>query len=114
MLDTIAVVILGFAALGGLTAATLHLTRPHVPLAVGIIHGLFAATGLILLFITATTQHGFRSVLGVAILLFVLAATGGVVLFSFHVRRRTLPRLLILLHGSLAISGYIVLLFATF
>jgi hypothetical protein len=112
MLDTIAVVIFGLAVLGGLTAAMLHLTRPTVPLWIALIHGMIAAAGLIVLFITAAVQHGFRSVLGASLLLFLLAASVGSVLFSFHVRRQTLPRILILVHGALAISAYIVLLFA--
>lgn len=112
MLDNIVMIVLGMAALGGATAATLHLSRRYVPLWVGLAHGSLAAPGLVLLFITVATEHGFRSTLGAALGLFLLAAIGGAILFARHAKRQNLPPLLILAHGATAVTAYVVLLFA--
>jgi hypothetical protein len=52
--------------------------------------------------------------MGWALLLFLIAAPLGAALFWHHAKRRVIPPALILLHGPIALSGYIVLLNAVF
>lgn len=46
------------------------------------------------------------------IVLFAIAATGGIVLAALHFGKKTLPMWLALLHGLVAVSGVIVLIAA--
>src|SRR5262245_45103718 len=98
-----AVIVLGLAALGGLTLAGIRLSgspRPPTWMAVG--HGLVAATGLVLLIYaiaTTTTPQLTQVALGVL----VLAALGGAGLYlGFHLREKELPIPLVLGHGLIA------------
>jgi hypothetical protein len=113
MFDIIAVILLGLGVMGGASLALLHLLRKHVPLWAGFLHGAAVGPGVILVFFSVAMEHGFQSVMGWALLLFLLAAPMGAVLFWHHAKRKPLPRWLILLHGPTALTGYIVLLFAT-
>jgi hypothetical protein len=45
-----------------------------------------------------------------ALALFLVTATGGFTLLSFHLRGRALPSALIIGHGLVAVSAFIVLL----
>jgi hypothetical protein len=91
-------VLFGIAALGGLVLATWK----RRPMLLSIIHGLVAASALILLII-AVLQDGTGALPKVALALFVIAALGGFVLFTFHLRGRQWPRGLIYIHGLLAV-----------
>ena len=110
-----AVIVLGLAALGGLTLAGIRFSgspRPPTWMAVG--HGLVAATGLVLLIYAAATKTIPQLAL-VSIVVLVLAALGGAALFiGFHLREKELPIPLVLGHGLIAVTGYLMLLFATY
>jgi hypothetical protein len=106
-----AVIVLGLAALGGLTLAVIRLRgMPLPPTWLAIVHGLVAATGLVLLiYDVANTEVGEHIKLSLGIL--VLAALGGAGLFfGFHMRGRPLPIPFVLAHGLIAAAGYVVLL----
>jgi hypothetical protein len=111
----LAAVILGLAALGGLTLATIRLTgtpRPPTWLAIG--HGLIAATGLGLLAYAAATS-GVPLLAQIALGVFVLAALGGSVLFfGFQLKNQPLPIPLVIGHGAIAAVGYVLLLASIF
>jgi FtsH-binding integral membrane protein len=106
-----AAVVLGFAALGGLTLVAIRLSGKLIPptwMAVG--HGLVAATGLAILAYFVSTDGGPQLV-KIALGVFVLAAAGGAGIFlGFHMRNRPLPIPLILGHGLIAVTGYVLLL----
>ncbi|MGG3468620.1 hypothetical protein ABES02_14205 [Neobacillus pocheonensis] len=104
---TASAIVFALAALGGLVLAS----REERPLSVAIIHGLVAATGLVLLII-AVIQGASGTLPLTALVLFVIAALGGFVLFSFHLRNRPLPKGLIFLHGLLAVIGEVLLIIA--
>jgi hypothetical protein len=82
--------------------------RPPTWMALG--HGAVAATGLGLLIYaaaTATIPQQAQIALGVL----VLAALGGAALFlGFHLREKSLPIALVLGHGAIAATGYVMLL----
>jgi hypothetical protein len=110
-----AAIVLGLAALGGLTLATIRVSgtpRPPTWMAIG--HGIVAAIGLILLGYTAATD-GIPQLAQIAFGVLVLAAGGGATIFlGFHMRERALPIPLVLGHGLIAIVGFALLLTAVF
>ena len=110
-----AAIVLGLAAIGGLTLAAIRLRgtpRPPTWMAIG--HGIVAATGLILLGYAAATT-GVPQLAQIALGVLVLAAAGGATIFlGFHMKERPLPIPFVIGHGLIAIVGYALLLVAMF
>jgi hypothetical protein len=106
-----AVIILGLAALGGLTMAIIRLRgAPLPPTWLALVHGAAAATGvgiLIYLYLTVGLVLYAKLALGI----FILAALGGLVMFlGFHLANKALPVALVVGHGLIAATGYVLLL----
>jgi hypothetical protein len=111
---TVAAVLFAIAALGGLALAGLRLSgRPLPPMWLAVVHGLAAATGLILL-IMAVTGSTVPAPVRWALGLFIVAALGGFALFSFHLRGRALPVPLMIVHGLAAVISFVLLLLGIF
>jgi hypothetical protein len=107
----VAAVLFAITALGGIYLASLHFQGKALPMGIALLHGLLAASGLGLLVASALqVPYGMPVMIGWSIGLFVVAALGGVVLFSFHLRGKRLPSPLVLVHGLVAASGYVVFL----
>ena len=106
---TIAAEFFAIAALGGITLATLHLRQKGLPMPLALGHGLIAAAGLVVL-IVAVVGGSTGSVVKVSLALFVIAALGGFVLFSFHLRRQSLPTPVVFIHGLVAIIAFLLLI----
>ena len=110
-----AAIVLGLAALGGLTLAVIRLMgspRPPTWMAVG--HGGVAAAGLGLL-VYAAINPGIPTLAQISLGVIVLAALGGSTIFlGFHLRERPLPIPLVVGHGLIAAAGYVLLLVAVF
>lgn len=106
-----AAILLGLAALGGLTMAIIRLRgAPQPPTWLALVHGVVAATGLGMLIYHAATA-GVPQLAQYAIGAFVLAALGGSVLFfGFHLARKALPIPLVIGHGLIAVTGFVLLL----
>ena len=109
---TIALVLFGAAAIGGLVLAAIRFSgRPYPPLALALVHGTAAATGIILLIVAiagAETPHAAK----IALALFIGAAGGGFVLIGHHLRKIALPRWLVVVHGLVAVTAFLLLLSA--
>jgi hypothetical protein len=109
---TTAIGLFAVAALVGVFMAFNHLrgrTPPH--LAVALLHGALAASGLLAL-VLAVMKTGLTGKPAIALGLFLVAALGGFTLLSFHLRRRALPSALVLGHAVLAATGFVMLLVA--
>jgi hypothetical protein len=106
---TSAAVLFAVAALGGITLATLHFRQKGLPMALAIGHGLLAAAGLAVLIVAVVGGSG-GNLLIASLALFVIAALGGFALFSFHLRRLRLPTPVVLIHGLVAVIGFVLLL----
>lgn len=105
------IILFAIAALGGATLAVLRLMNKPLPISLAVIHGLFAAAGLILLIVAMIYLAVTNSLVTSALILFIIAAIGGAILFFFfHLRNKSLPIVLVLGHGLLAIIGFIVFL----
>lgn len=102
------------SALGGAVMAILRFSgRPHPPSWLAMVHGFLAAAGLTLLIFAAFTAS-LPGLATLALVLFLVAAAGGVLLnLRFHLNGIPLPKWLVLVHGGIAVIGFICLLIAT-
>jgi len=108
-------ILFAVAAAGGLTLAAMHLRsrgRERPPTALAVTHGLVAAVALVLLIIAALgTAAGSSALPWTAVAIFVVAALGGAYMFlGKHLRGEPLPGKVVILHGVLAVVGFLVLL----
>jgi hypothetical protein len=103
------------AALGGLVMAGIRFAgKDHPPTWLAMLHGLLAAAGLTLLIYAAATV-GVPSLALYAIVLFVIAAAGGLLLnLGYHWKGLPLPKGLMVGHAVIAVVGFLLLLVATF
>jgi hypothetical protein len=107
---TIACILFGIAALGGVALLGLRLRGGNPPLGLAVVHGLVAAAALVTL--TTAVVAGERGPALVSLILFGVAAVGGFFLLSIHLRKRLLPVGIILVHGTVAVAGFVTLLLA--
>jgi hypothetical protein len=107
-----AVLMFAIAALVGASLAYMRIVKKDVSMPLALVHGLFAATGLVLLILGFVRIGG--SGIGAALAVFLAAALGGFALFSFHLRSRPLPVPLVLIHGAAAVIAFLLLLLSVF
>ena len=106
----IAAVLFAIAALGGVIMALIRFSgRDYPPVALAVIHGLFAAAGLITLIIAAIAP-GVALSIRIALLLFLGAAIGGFSLVYYHAKRRPLPISYVVVHGFVAVIAFVILI----
>lgn len=99
------------AALFGLYLASRVFGGKLPPVGAAVFHGLFAAVGLLLLLYEAFFSGAAASQLvTIAALILVLAAIGGFIVASFHVRGKVPPKALAGVHALAAVAGVGVLL----
>lgn len=95
-------------ALGGLSVALNDWRGRRLPLPVGLLHGLAAITAIVLLVIYVLhAPHNLW--VNSAAVLFVLTATGGLLLFTFRAMRQPLPGFVVSLHAGLALTAIVLL-----
>ena len=109
MLYTI-IAIFALAAIFGLTLLTYVLKNKETPKGIMIVHGLFAAVGLVLLFSYIFGNKPGPMESGI---LFVIAALGGFILLARDLTGKAIPKWLAVAHGLIAVSGFILLLIFT-
>ena len=97
------------AAVLGIIIFKNWLTSANTPRTVVYLHGIFAAIALVLLLVIAL-QQGVKS-LQTAVVLFVIAALGGIYMFVRDLRGKFSPTWLAAVHGLLAVAGFLVLIF---
>jgi hypothetical protein len=101
------------AAVAGVILAALHFAGKKLPMALALLHGLFAVAAVIVL-IMAVMKLATAGLLGIALIIFALAALGGLGLFlGFYLPRKKLPSAGVVLHGLLAVSGFVIVLVFT-
>jgi glucose uptake protein GlcU len=106
----IAAVLFAIAALGGVIMALIRFSgRDYPPVALAVIHGLFAAAGLITLIIVAIAP-GVALSIRIALLLFLGAAIGGFSLVYYHAKSRPLPISYVVVHGLVAVIAFVILI----
>src|SRR5919202_1300629 len=102
-----AIAFFALAAILGLILLSSILRSKETPKGVAIGHGLLAATGLVLLIIYSTS-HTPRPI--ESVILFVIAATGGFIVFSRDITNKPVPKWLAIVHGLIAVTGFVFLL----
>jgi len=106
----VAAVLFAIAAVGGLFMAYIHFKQNrNPPGAIAALHGLLAATALLVL-IWAVLQSGATSFIAWALGLFVVTALGGFFLVSFHLRKLRLPSPVVVIHALVAVAAFLLLL----
>lgn len=108
MLIIIAVVVFAVTAFGGIVLAS-HIVRGEfAPLKLSLGHASVGATGLVLLG-KALVDGGKNNAAMLSLALFVLTAMGGFTLASFRLRKKLPPKGSVLVHGLVAVCGFLVL-----
>jgi hypothetical protein len=108
---TLAAILFGVAALGGVAMAIIRFSGKELPpMGLAILHGLAAAAGLIALIVAVMGGASTKATL--ALVLFFGAAIGGFLMFSYHLRRKALPVPYVVIHGLVAVVAFVVLLLA--
>jgi hypothetical protein len=111
---TVAAILFAVAAVGGVIMAAMRFGgRELPPMGLAIIHGLFAAAGLVTLILAVVGAHASWAAI-VAVIGFVVAALGGFTLFAHHLRRKALPVNYVVIHGAGAVISFVILLAAIF
>lgn len=106
-----ATLLFAVAALGGAFLAFRHFTHNSQPMPVVLLHGALAAAGLVCLLVAAI-QGGLAGLGQAALVIFLIAALGGFFLFFTNLSKKKLPSAVVLLHGLLAVTAFVLLLLA--
>lgn len=107
-MTAIALVLFAVAALGGLFLALRHFKGLTLPMPVSLLHGLLAASGLVVL-ILAYFESAAPGALTWALIILIVTALGGFFLFSFHLRSKRAPNAVVVIHALAAVAGVVTL-----
>ena len=111
---TVAAILFAVAAVGGVIMAAMRFGgRELPPMALALVHGLFAAAGLVTLILAVVGSQASWAAI-IATVGFVVAALGGFMLFAYHLRRQALPVNYVVIHGAGAVISFVILLAAIF
>lgn len=107
-------ILLAIAAAGGLVMAGIRFAGNRTPPpALAMLHGFLAAAAVTLLLYAAATV-GLPGMAIAALVLFLVAAGGGVILnLNYHWKQLPLPKWLVAVHASAAVVGFVLLLVVT-
>lgn len=106
-----AILFFALAALLGLYLLTFILQNKNTPKGVAFTHGPLAAIGLIILIIYALFNKPAPIV---SIIIFIMAALGGIMLIYNDITGKTVPKWMAIGHGLTAIVGFLFLVIFTF
>lgn len=102
-----AIAFFALAAILGMLLLGYVLGDKDTPKGIAFLHGGLAVVGLILL-VLYTTGEGPGPLS--SIILFIIAATGGLILIARDLARKPIPKWLAVVHGLVAVSGFVTLL----
>lgn len=112
-LHLIAAILFALAALGGIAMAAIHFRSAgasHPPIPLALAHGALGAIALVLLILwLVQSGAGWGSLAGIAAVVFVVAALGGIFLFARHLGKARLPSPVVVVHGLAAVTGFVLL-----
>ncbi len=112
MFITIALICFAIAAILGITFVVKYSSSGSLSTPIALSHGLFGALGLINLIIAAA--KGMTSTVGnIALVIFVIAAIGGFILITNHLKKGSLPKPLIAIHAAAAVIAFLLLIFGS-
>jgi len=94
---------------GGAAFAVLERRGRALPLKLSVIHGVAGVLAIVLLLLQAVAHPGNYPV-NLSIVVFMIAALGGLLLFAFRVSKQALPLGVVLLHACFAVVGLVFLI----
>lgn len=106
------IILFALAAILGLVLIIKVFKDEETPKPVVYSHGAAAAVGLVLLILAYMNQGD--SLLLTSLLVFIVAALGGFVMFGRDISQRSIPKWLSMVHALAAVTAFILLLFAAF
>lgn len=104
-----AIVLITLAVILGAYLISFVLQGKNPPKGIALAHGTLAALGIIVLLIYALTTSGHHKHWE-SIIIFVVAATGGIYLFSRDIRHKKIPKWVAVVHGAIGLTGLIWIL----
>jgi hypothetical protein len=106
-----AIAFFALAAIFGMILLSFILRNKETPKGMAIVHGLLAATGLVL-----TIYYAVKNKPGPveSALLFTIAALGGFIVFARDISNKPVPKWLAVVHGLVAVTGFVFLLVFAF
>ncbi len=111
----IAVLVFAIGAVGGLILANSVLREKLASWALSLLHAALGATGLVLTGIVVLDPNGGAAkIVSIALLILVVAALAGFYLASYHARKASPPRAAVVVHASVAVVGFLLLLGGAF
>ena len=108
----LSLVLFGLAAVLGITVAVALFAKRPTSKPVAVSHGLAGAAGLVVLLITASRQP--NHLLSIALILLVIAALGGIILFANDLRARPGPNALVVIHALAAVTAVVLVALVAF
>jgi hypothetical protein len=75
------------ATVGGITLVAKKYHGKRVTMNLAIVHGMFAAAGMVILVINVIMDTS-NILMNISLVLFAVAALGGFIVFSFHIRKK--------------------------
>jgi RsiW-degrading membrane proteinase PrsW (M82 family) len=97
------------AALGGLFLLTRILTNKPVPEKVAMIHGSVAVMGLLLL-VAYMVFTGTSPQLNTSATVLIFAALGGLTMLGFGLKKKSIPKIIAVIHPLVALTGLALLI----
>jgi hypothetical protein len=111
----IAILVFAIGAVGGLVLANTVLRGRLASWPLSLLHMALGATGLVLTAIVVLGgASGISSIVPIALLVLVVAALGGFFLASFHARQIPGPKPVVVIHASVAVIGFLLLVGGAF
>ena len=104
-------VVLCSAVIGGAATAFVRLTDKNTPIDIGLLHGRTGVFGTMLLVLSIVIGNETGQSIKPAIGLLILTVLGGVALYFIIRRKGILPKSIIFIHGTFAVSAVYTLLF---
>jgi hypothetical protein len=108
----VTIVLFALAAIVGVVILKNWLTSSDTSRTVVYLHGIFAASGLLLLIVFAFQNPGNYP--KASIILFAIGALGGFYMFAEDLKKRFSPMWLAFVHALLGVAGFLLLLFFVF
>ena len=102
-----AIAVLGMTAILGMYLLSFIFREKETPKGVAMIHGLFAVIGLVLVIVYS---FGNTPSPTVSLIIFIIAAMGGLVLIYKDITGQKVPKWLGLVHGVTAVIGFSLLI----
>jgi len=106
-----AITFFSLAAIFGLILLPYILKEKETPKGMTLTHGILAVAGLVLT-VYYTVRHKPGPV--ESVVLFTIAALGGLVVFAKDVSNKAIPKWLAIIHGLIAVGGFVYLLIFAF